>query len=300
MQNKTWLGLLSWLVETNVVDEIRHSCLPRWHSHDDYDRKGAEWLKSLLWATKTAPGEEGLVGFGALGPAQMKLASCSLKSARKDTFSHMDQSLDITEWLSDCLHDKIEHHRDPLQWRYTRKLDGTCEASCCMSAHENSGDPFVTFGRVLTRMPDEAGPKLAKLWHTDDRSAKKAQTKFHAAAKQFPDLILGTNSTLLAEYGVMDESARDEVRARSCACAFLCSRPPRLRLCRLRPPTSTTDFACVPLCFYLVLPPPLERTRLGKTCRERSTAARAGVRWGWRQRTPHPYNYLELATTSAQ
>ena len=283
-----------------MVDEIRHSCLPRWHSHDDYDRKGAEWLKSLLWATKTAPGEEGLVGFGALGPAQMKLASCSLKSAHKDTFSHMDQSLDITEWLSDCLTDKLEHHRDPLQWRYRRKQDGTCEASCCMSAHENSGDQFVTFGRVLTRMPDEAGPKLAKLWHTDDRSAKKTQKKFHAAAKQFPELIRDANSSVLAEYGVMNERAKEEVRARSCACAFLCPRPPRLRYAAFARPLPRLTLPVCRCAFIWCSPPPLERTRLGKTCRERSTAARAGVRRGWRQRTPHPYNYLELATTSAQ
>jgi len=33
--------------------------------------------------------------------------------------------------------------------------------------------------------------------------AKKTQKKFHAAAKQFPELIRDANSSVLAEYGVM-------------------------------------------------------------------------------------------------
>ena len=97
--------------------------VPRWHSHDDYDRKGAEWLHFVLDTRKQKPGSSGFSGWGALDFELLAKASSSMPNA---SYARMDQSWDITEWLAPHIAKGIKHHTKVLRWNYTRDKDGQC------------------------------------------------------------------------------------------------------------------------------------------------------------------------------
>ena len=97
--------------------------VPRWHSHDDYDRKGAEWLHFLLDARKQKPGYEVFSGYGALDFELLAKASSSMPNA---SYHRMDQSFDITGWLAPHIAKGIKQHTKVLRWNYTRNKEGQC------------------------------------------------------------------------------------------------------------------------------------------------------------------------------
>ena len=97
--------------------------VPRWHSHDDYDRKGAEWLHFLLDARKQKPGYEVFSGYGALDFELLAKASSSMPNA---SYHRMDQSFDITSWLAPHIAKGIKQHTKVLRWNYTRNKEGQC------------------------------------------------------------------------------------------------------------------------------------------------------------------------------
>ena len=139
--------------------------VPRWHSHDDYDRKGAEWLHFVLDTRKQKPGSSGFSGWGALDFELLAKASSSMPNA---SYARMDQSWDITEWLAPHIAKGIKHHTKVLRWHYTLDKDGHCIAKCRASAQEGTGEDWYVLGRVLTSKPSIEGPQAAKLWHNKD------------------------------------------------------------------------------------------------------------------------------------
>lgn len=204
MFNKTWLGVFATLIETKAwFSKIVISALPVGHTHDDYDRSGAYMLRRLCKQ-----------GSGALSAAALLK---ELNDMKNSAGAELKDAWDFNSWLSECIDDRITHHRDALRWIIERDESGNAIWTYFGDCHEEAEGR--RWGRVLKFLPDERGPVTASRWLSDSGSIENIgqrrikQRDCVSNATKLKEIIEGFDDVKLSAFGYVGKQNRDSAIA---------------------------------------------------------------------------------------
>jgi hypothetical protein len=187
MFNKQWLAVLSWwLEEKKYFRKIVLSALPVGHSHDDYDRLGAAFVRFIM---------EQDVG-GALSSADLLR---KLKSMKNSTGMFVADAFDFKSWVEPHIRSDLKKHRLALMWSLELDANGYAIASFAADCHHDA--LIGVFGRILTGSPDPHGPRVASRWDEVAERRDKKKQEWEKGVESVQKSVAAMSDAELSRFG---------------------------------------------------------------------------------------------------
>jgi hypothetical protein len=170
--NITTLAVAYLLVKQDVFEDVYLNRPMVYHSHGVWDRMVAVQHK----ARRFSPGK---------GAMTLELLMKHLREIPNADAVYVDQTFDLTSYLSPCVFKKLRYHREPLSFWFHREGDG----SVTVQASMNPADPkckyeVVAEGNGATCFFEQhphGTPRRARHWHTEDGRADTNRKAFVAS-----------------------------------------------------------------------------------------------------------------------